>query len=73
MQSLQISGEAGKRFDIVAGTSIDVVNAAIIAWSRSGHPEKDLEDFSIELAESSYNVIPDVVLPQYDFATGQFA
>jgi NTE family protein len=62
----------GLRFDIVAGTSIGAVNAAIIAGSRSGHPEKDLEDFWIELAESSYNVIPDVILPQYDFSTGQF-
>ncbi|HEX7033763.1 MAG TPA: patatin-like phospholipase family protein [Nitrososphaera sp.] len=62
----------GKRFDIVAGTSIGAVNAAIIAGSKSGHPEKDLEDFWLELAESSYNIIPDVVLPQYDFATGWF-
>jgi NTE family protein len=62
----------GIRFDIVAGTSIGAVNAAIIAGSKSGSPEKDLEDFWIELAESSYNVIPDVILPQYDFGTGQF-
>ncbi|MEP0824218.1 MAG: patatin-like phospholipase family protein [Nitrososphaera sp.] len=63
----------GKRFDIVAGTSIGAVNAAIIAGSRSDHPERDLEDFWMELAESSYDIIPDVILPQYDFATGQFA
>jgi len=63
----------GKKFDIVAGTSIGAVNAAIIAGSKSGHPEKDLENFWIELAESSYDIIPDFILPQYDFATGQFA
>jgi NTE family protein len=62
----------GIRFDIVAGTSIGAVNAAIIAGSRSEYPEKDLENFWIELAESSYNLIPDVILPQYDFVTGQF-
>lgn len=47
------------RFDIVAGTSIGGINAAIIAGSKSDHPEKDLEDFWIELAESTYNIIPD--------------
>ena len=33
------------RIDIVAGTSIGAVNAAIIAGSKSDQPEKDLEDF----------------------------
>ena len=33
------------RIDIVAGTSIDAVNAAIIIGSKSDQPEKDLEDF----------------------------
>jgi predicted acylesterase/phospholipase RssA len=45
------------RVDIVAGTSIGAVNAAIIVGSKSGHPEKDLEDFWIELAESSLRLI----------------
>src|SRR5690606_2669847 len=31
----------GKRFDIVAGTSIGAVNAAIIAGSKSGHPRSE--------------------------------
>jgi NTE family protein len=31
--------------DIAAGTSIGAVNAAIIAGSKSDHPERDLEDF----------------------------
>ena len=42
----------GIRFDIVAGTSIGAVNAGIIAGSKSGHPEKDLEDFWMEVAET---------------------
>src|ERR687887_190825 len=54
------------RIDIVAGTSIGAVNAAIIVGSKSGHPEKDLEDFWIELAESSPNIIPDIFVLDYD-------
>jgi NTE family protein len=50
----------GIKMDIVAGTSIGAVNAAIIAGSKSGRPDKDLEDFWIELAESSYGIIPDM-------------
>ena len=47
------------RIDIVAGTSIGAVNAAIIVGSKSDHPEKELEHFWIEVAESSPNIIPD--------------
>ena len=42
----------GIKFDIVAGTSIGAVNAGIIAGSKTGHPEKDLEDFWMEVAET---------------------
>jgi NTE family protein len=48
------------RIDIVAGTSIGAVNAAIIVGSKSGHPEKDLEGFWIELAESNPTIIPSI-------------
>lgn len=41
----------GIKFDIVAGTSIGAINAGIIAGSKSGHPEKDLEDFWLHIAE----------------------
>ena len=54
------------RIDIVAGTSIGAVNAAIIAGSKSDHPEKDLEHFWIEVAESSSNIIPDIFVFDYD-------
>jgi NTE family protein len=52
--------------DIAAGTSIGAVNAAIIVGSKSDHPEKDLEDFWLELAESNSSVIPDMFLLGYD-------
>jgi NTE family protein len=43
----------GKRFDIVAGTSIGAVNAAIITSSiADDDPSKKLEDFWLTLAQS---------------------
>jgi NTE family protein len=54
------------RVDIVAGTSIGAVNAAIIVGSKSDHPEKDLENFWIEIAESNPNIIPDIFVFDYD-------
>ena len=42
------------RIDIAAGTSIGAINAAIIVGSKSDHPENDLEEFWLEIAESSY-------------------
>jgi NTE family protein len=54
------------RIDIAAGTSIGAVNAAIIAGSKSDHPERDLEDFWMELVESNYHIIPDIYMLDYD-------
>jgi len=54
------------RIDIAAGTSIGAINAAIIVGSKSGHPEKDLEDFWIEIAESNPNIIADFFVLDYD-------
>jgi NTE family protein len=54
------------RIDIAAGTSIGAVNAAIIVGSKSDHPEKDLEDFWIEIAESNPNIIADFFVLDYD-------
>lgn len=45
----------GIQFDIVSGTSIGAINAGIIAGSKSGRPEVDLEDFWMNVAE---NVTP---------------
>lgn len=49
----------GIKFDIVAGTSIGAVNGAIIAASKNETPEKDLEDFWLELSESLTSIMPD--------------
>ena len=59
------------KFDIVSGTSIGAINSAIIAGSKSNNPVQDLEDFWMELAESSYNIIPDIVTFDYDDKTKQ--
>ncbi len=54
------------QIDIVAGTSIGAVNAAIIVGSKSGHPEKDLEDFWLEIGESNLEFIPDMWIYGWD-------
>ena len=54
------------QIDIVAGTSIGAVNAAIIVGSKSGHPEKDLEDFWLEIGESNFEFIPDMWVYGWD-------
>src|ERR1051326_1507131 len=54
------------RIDIAAGTSIGAINAAIIVGSKSDHPENDLENFWLELAESNPTIIPDIFLMDYD-------
>jgi NTE family protein len=43
----------GIKFDIVAGTSIGAINAGIVTGSKSGQPEQDLEDFWLEVAETT--------------------
>src|SRR5574338_1157527 len=40
------------KFDVIAGTSIGGINAAIIAGSKNDNPSKDLEDFWLTLAET---------------------
>lgn len=42
----------GIHFDIISGTSIGAINAGIIAASKSGAPEADLENFWMDLAET---------------------
>ena len=54
------------KIDIAAGTSIGAVNASIIVGSKNDHPEKDLEDFWIEIAESNHQIIPDLYVADYD-------
>ncbi len=59
------------KFDIISGTSIGAINGAIAAGSKNDNPAKDLEDFWIEIAESSINVIPDIFSFDYDNQTHQ--
>ena len=56
-------------FDIVAGTSIGAINAAIIVGNKNkdDHPERDLEDFWLELAESTPSIIPDSYIWDFDY------
>ena len=51
----------GIKFDIVAGTSIGAINAGIVAGSKSGHPEEDLEAFWLDVAET----ITPAMMPDY--------
>ena len=44
------------KFDIIAGTSIGAINAALIIGSKNKFPEKTLEDFWIDIADKT---IPD--------------
>ena len=55
------------KIDIVAGTSIGGINAAIIAGSvDKEHPERTLEEFWLELAENSVNMANPVLEWIYD-------
>ncbi len=60
------------KFDIIAGTSIGAINGAIMAGSQNDNPAKDLEDFWIEIAESSHNIIPDMFSYEYDNQNYEF-
>lgn len=40
-------------FDIIAGTSIGAINAALIVGSKNKYPEKILEDFWIDIADKT--------------------
>ena len=49
---------AQTRVEILAGTSIVGINAAIIAGSKDKRPELALEQFWLELAENSIDLAP---------------
>ena len=55
------------KFEIIAGTSIGGINGAIAAGSNNDRPEVDLENFWLDLAESSYNIIPDIFTFDFDY------
>jgi NTE family protein len=50
----------GIKFDIISGTSIGAINAAIIVGSKNDEPARDLEDFWLDVAEKvTPSVLPD--------------
>jgi NTE family protein len=58
----QALAESRVKIDILAGTSIGGVNAAIIAGSKNKRPEVALEQFWLELAENSIDLVPPPVM-----------
>ena len=59
--------EENVKIDIVAGTSIGGINAAIIAGSKGNNtPENSLEEFWYEISDSSYEIIPETSAFIYD-------
>jgi NTE family protein len=62
----------GIKFDIIAGTSIGAVNAAIIAGAKND-PVKDLEDFWLDLAEYvTPPGLPDNIRPYFAWLYSAF-
>ncbi len=59
------------KFDIIAGTSIGAINGAITAGSKNDNPEKDLENFWLDIAKNSYNIIPDIFTIDFDYQNFQ--
>ena len=44
----------------------------IMVGSKSDHSERDLEEFWLEIAESSYKIIPDIYLIDYDIHSQRY-
>jgi NTE family protein len=54
----------GIKFDIVAGTSIGALNAAIIAGTKNNNPIQDLENFWLTVAEKAIpEFVPENIRP----------
>lgn len=56
--------EKNVKIDIIAGTSIGGINAAIIAGSKAYYPEAALEQFWLELAENSVDLTLPIAMLQ---------
>jgi predicted acylesterase/phospholipase RssA len=54
--------ETRVKIEILAGTSIEGINAAIIAGSKDKQLEFALEQFWLELAENSIDLVPPLLL-----------
>lgn len=57
----------GLPLDIVCGTSIGAINGAVLVGNKNDNMDAvdNLENFWMEIAESSYNILPDMFI--YDF------
>ncbi len=56
----------GIKFDVIAGTSIGAINAAIIAGAKENDPEKSLENFWLDMAETvTPSFLPDNIRSFY--------
>ena len=62
----------GLKFDLITGTSIGAINGAVIAGGKNDHPEKDLENFWLELAESSQKIFPSDPLNAWTYGVTKF-
>jgi len=61
----------GIKFDIIAGTSIGAVNAAIIVGSKSRNSVQDLENFWLEIVDNLVpSIIPDNIRPSLSVLSG---
>ncbi len=61
------------KFDVVAGTSIGAVNAAIISGTRNNDPANDLENFWLTLAErTTPSFLPDNIRAVWAWAFSAF-
>lgn len=60
------------RLDIIAGTSIGAINAAIIGGSKTDEPVNDLENFWIEVGENNIQILPDLFYYDWDSDSKQF-
>lgn len=58
----------GISFDIVCGTSIGAINGAVFVGNKNENesPEDNLENFWMEIAESTYNALPGMFFLDFD-------
>jgi NTE family protein len=63
----------GISFDIICGTSIGAINGAVFVGNKNENlrPEENLENFWIEIAESTYNIVPSMFFLDFDNNTPQ--
>jgi NTE family protein len=63
----------GISFDIVCGTSIGAINGAVFVGNKNENirSEENLDNFWMEIAESTYNILPSMFFLDFDNNTTQ--